>query len=116
MLGNRLLLVDDDRSVLFSLAAILCRHGFDVVSANSVEEALRAMTSQRFDILVTDLNIGEPGDGFTVVSALRRIQPSAAALIITGFPAFDTALQAIRDQVDDYLVKPIPAPGFAHRY
>lgn len=38
------------------------------------------------------------------------MQPKAAALIITGFPAFDTALQAIRDQVDDYLVKPIPPP------
>lgn len=110
MLGNRLLLVDDDGTVLMSLAAILSRHGFDVVPTRSVAEAIRAITSQTFDILVTDLNIGEPGDGFTVVSALRRIQPKAAALIITGFPAFDTALQAIRDQVDDYLVKPIPPP------
>jgi YesN/AraC family two-component response regulator len=58
-------------------------------------------TKQTFDILVTDLNIGEPGDGFTVVSAIRRMQPDAAALIITGFPAFDNVLQAIRQQVND---------------
>jgi YesN/AraC family two-component response regulator len=36
------------------------------------------------------------------------MQPTAVALIITGFPAFDNALQAIRQQVDDYLVKPVP--------
>lgn len=108
MLGQRLLLVDDDKNVLITMGAILKRHGFQVTSASSVSEAIHEITKQTFDILVTDLNIGEPGDGFTVVSAMRRMQPDAAALIITGFPAFDNALQAIRQQVDDYLVKPIP--------
>ena len=41
-----------------------------------------------------------------MVSAMRRIQPHAATFILTGFPDFDTALKAIRSQVDDYLVKP----------
>jgi ActR/RegA family two-component response regulator len=108
MLGQRLLLVDDDKNVLITMGAILKRHGFQVTSASSVSEAIHEITKQTFDILVTDLNIGEPSDGFTVVSAMRRMQPDAAALIITGFPAFDNALQAIRQQVDDYLVKPIP--------
>ncbi len=57
-------------------------------------------------MLLADLNIGEPGDGFTVVSAMRRIQPSAITIILTGYPDFDTALNAIRNQVDDYFVKP----------
>jgi DNA-binding response OmpR family regulator len=108
MLGTRLLLVDDDPGVLHSLDAILRGHGYAVKVADSVALAIQAITQNEFDILVTDLNIGEPGDGFTVVSALRRVQPNAVALIITGFPAFDNALQAIRQQVDDYLVKPIP--------
>src|SRR5205085_6335838 len=46
------------------------------------------------------------GDGFTVVSAMRRTQPEALTLILTGYPDFDTALQALRDQVDDYLTNP----------
>lgn len=110
MLGNRLLLVDDDRSVLESLEAVFNLHHFQTTVASTVSEAIQAIAKTQFDILVTDLNIGEPGDGFTVVSALRRVQPDAVALIITGFPAFDNALQAIRQQVDDYVVKPISPP------
>jgi ActR/RegA family two-component response regulator len=110
MLGQRLLLVDDDEAVLNSLDAVFRMHGFETTCCSTVSEALCAITKNTFDILVTDLNIGEPGDGFTVVSALRRVQPNAAALIITGYPAFDNALKAIREQVDDYVVKPISPP------
>ena len=59
-----------------------------------------------FDVLLADLNIGEKGDGFTLISAMRRVQPSAVTLILTGYPDFATALEAIRNQVDDYLTKP----------
>ena len=81
-------------------------HGFEVVSASTVTEAISAISSQTFQVLISDLNIGNPGDGFTVVSAMRRTQPDCVTFILTGYPAFETALQAIRNQVDDYLVKP----------
>ena len=87
---------------------ILQAHGFEVTSAASVAEALSKIASQPFDVLVSDLNIGEAGDGFTVVSAMRRTQPQCFTFILTGYPAFETALQAIRSQVDDYLLKPAP--------
>jgi response regulator RpfG family c-di-GMP phosphodiesterase len=64
------------------------------------------MQAEKFDVLLTDLNIGQPGDGFTVVSAMRRTQPDAVTIILTGYPAFETALEAIRSQVNDYIVKP----------
>ncbi len=89
-----------------TLPKILEMHGFNVAVASTVPEALAAINSAEFDVLLTDLNIGEPGDGFTVVSAMRRTQPKAVTIIITGYPAFETALQAIRKQVDDYVVKP----------
>src|SRR5437868_4551877 len=81
-------------------------HGYEVSAAATVAEALKIMNEKSFDVLLTDLNIGQPGDGFTVTSAMRRTQPDAVTIIITGFPAFETALQAIREQVDDYVVKP----------
>jgi len=60
------------------------------------------------------LVFGQPGDGFTVVSAMRRTQPDAVTIILTGYPAFETALKAIRSQVDDYLVKPADVNELVH--
>jgi len=71
-----------------------------------VAEAIHKIESAHFDVLLSDLNIGEEGDGFHVVKAMRRRQPRCITLILTGYPAFESALLAIRHQVDDYLVKP----------
>lgn len=105
----KILFVDDEPAIRLSVPAILKMHGFDVVTAGSVSQAIQEISTKPFDVLISDLNIGNPGDGFTVVSAMRRTQPNCVTLILTGFPAFETALQAIRSQVDDYLIKPAGA-------
>ncbi len=107
---RRLLFVDDEPVIRVTLAAILRNHGFEVSVAATVAEALQKITSEKFDVLLSDLNIGNQGDGLTVVSAMRRTQPEAVTMILTGFPAFETALEAIRQQVDDYIVKPADIP------
>ena len=106
MAQTRILFVDDEPSIRLTLPAILEMHGFVVRTASDVPEALALIQKEQFDVLLSDLNIGQPGDGFTIVSAMRRIQPNAVTVIITGYPAFETALEAIRKQVDDYVVKP----------
>lgn len=106
MTKPRLLFVDDEPGIRTTLAAILEMHGFHVTSCATVQEALSAIQKNSYDVLLTDLNIGQPADGFTLVSAMRRTQPEAVNVIITGYPAFETALHAIRAQVDDYFVKP----------
>src|SRR5262249_17277052 len=84
--------------------------GFDCTTCASVSEAISAINDGQFDILLSDLNIGEPGDGFIVVGAMRRLQPNARTFILTGYPDFTSALEAIRRQVDDYIVKPANVP------
>ncbi len=106
MRKGRILLVDDEPNIRITLPQILEMHGFDVTATATVAEALSAIQNDNFEVVLADLNIGQPGDGFTVVSAARRIHPQVVAIIITGYPAFETALQAIRSQVDDYVVKP----------
>jgi len=102
----RLLFVDDEQMLRDLWSAILSAEGFQVTTLATVPEALSKITSEKFDVLIADLNIGEPGDGFTIVSAMRRVQPEAVTLILTGYPAFQAALRAIHEQVDDFLVKP----------
>src|SRR5207237_7370944 len=101
-----ILFVDDEPGIRTTLPAILTSFGFSVTSAATVPEALNLIANREFDVLISDLNIGHPADGFTVVSAMRRTQPDAITFILTGYPAFESALEAIRQQVDDYLTKP----------
>jgi ActR/RegA family two-component response regulator len=102
----RVLFLDDEDSIRATLPLMLEAYGFAVTSAATVPEALRLISQEKFEVLIADLNVGHPGDGFTVVSAMRRTQPEAVNFILTGYPAFETALEAIRQQVDDYLTKP----------
>lgn len=106
MKAHRVLFVDDEPSLRLTFPAILQLHGFEVRTVATVAEALAEITTQSFEVLISDLNIGQPGDGFTVVSAMRRTQPDCINYILTGFPAFESALTAIQSQVDDYFVKP----------
>ena len=101
-----LLFVDDEEGIRTTLPAILQRRGFDVRVAASVAEALSEIRTHKFDVLLSDLNIGEDGNGFTVIRAMRKAHPNCVAILLTGYPAFDTAVQAIEDEVDGYLVKP----------
>jgi YesN/AraC family two-component response regulator len=107
---TRVLFVDDELSIRLTLPAILEQQGFEVAVAASVPEALEIINHSQFEVLLTDLNIGSPADGFILVSAMRRVQPSAATFILTGYPDFQTALEAIRKQVDDYFTKPADIP------
>ena len=98
--------MDDEPGIRMTLPAILEQKGFEAKTAASVPEAIEIINKQKFDVLISDLNIGQPSDGFTVVSVMRRVQPEAVTFILTGFPDFESALKAIRNQVDDYLTKP----------
>jgi YesN/AraC family two-component response regulator len=113
-MSTRILFVDDEAGIRLTLTPILEQHGFEVSTSSNVPDALEKINHEKFDVLLSDLNIGQPGDGFTVVSAMRRVQPEACTFILTGYPDFETALQAIRSQVDDYLLKPTDVPTLLH--
>jgi len=85
-MATRVLFVDDEAGIRMTLAPILESHNFEVTTSASVPDALEKINHQAFDVLLSDLNIGQPGDGFTVVSAMRRVQPRPARLSSPGIP------------------------------
>lgn len=103
----RILLAEDDDAVRDMLQAVLERDGFEVVAVANVCDALRCIATESFDALLSDLHMPNAGDGFTVVSAMRHTHPRAATLVLSGYPAIDEALSAIRVQADEVLMKPI---------
>jgi DNA-binding response OmpR family regulator len=100
------LLVDDDHAVRAMMSATLERKGFDVVAVSSVTDALRRISSESFDVLITDLHMPNPGDGLTVVTAMRHSQPNALTLLVSGYPDVQSAMSAILLEADQIIVKP----------
>jgi DNA-binding NtrC family response regulator len=104
--GHSLLFVDDEPSIRLTLPAILEESGFEIRVADSVQSALKEISSHKFDVLLSDLNIGEPRDGFSVVKAARAANPRCVAILLTGYPDLDSETESIKKELDGYLVKP----------
>ncbi len=107
---TRLLLVDDEALLVNSLSQIMAINGFEVTTATSVAEALRHISSQPFDVLLSDLHMPGAGDGLTVVSAMRHANPTGVTMLLSAFPQMSAATQAILLQADEILVKPMNVP------
>jgi DNA-binding response OmpR family regulator len=106
LVTHKVLLVDDDDAVRAMMKATLERKGFDLVAVSSVTEALRHITTESFDVLITDLHMPNPSDGFAVVTAMRHSQPDALTLLVSGYPDVQSAMAAILLEADEIIVKP----------
>jgi CheY-like chemotaxis protein len=107
----KILLVDDDEDLRSSLSEILRLHDFEVLVSANVPDALRKISSESFDVLLSDLHMPGAGDGLTVVSAMRHANPNAVTLLLSAFPAMEAAADAILLQADEILVKPMDIQG-----
>lgn len=106
----RLLLVDDYDGVLTTMQQVLEQNHFEVTTAANVPDALRLVCSREFEVLVCDLHMPKPGDGFTVTSAMRHCHPEAVNILYSGYPALHAAMADILLQADEIVVKPIIIP------
>jgi CheY-like chemotaxis protein len=104
---KRLLLVGDNDDVRAVFREGLEAYGFEVVAAAGVNEALRLISMEKFDVLLSDLHMPDAGDGFTVVSAMRHAHPNAVTLVLSSYPALQEAMGAILLEPDEVLVKPV---------
>lgn len=101
----QILLVDDDLNVLTVIASALEHNGYQVTTASSGEVALDALTINEFDLVITDLNMSEI-DGFTVLKSAKEANPGGGVMIFTGNRDPEPAVEALRLDADDYILKP----------
>ena len=102
----RALVVDDEERIRYFLKETLRRVGYAVVTASSGEEALDLLRDTSFDVAVVDLNLGGHVDGLRVLEAIRWRWPGTATVILTAHGSLESAMAAIREGVDAYLLKP----------
>ncbi len=101
----RILLVDDDPFILESIGKYLDNKGYDVTTAENGEKAIELLKDSVFDLMITDLVMGEI-DGIQVLKESKKLNPDVMNIILTGHGNMESAIDALRLNADDYLVKP----------
>ncbi len=104
--GFRVLVVDDDVSIVAVLEALLrSQPGIDVTGLTHGAEARLALANEVFDLVLTDVQLGDD-NGVDLAAWIHENRPSTAVALMTGFATADSAVAAIREGVIGYLQKP----------
>jgi DNA-binding response OmpR family regulator len=101
------LVVDDEAGIRFFITETLQRAGHTVTTAADGDEALEILRDHRFDLIILDLKLGGRVDGLKVLEAVRWRWPDATVIILTAHGSLESAMTAIRDGVNRYLLKPL---------
>jgi excisionase family DNA binding protein len=107
--GRRVLIVDDEESIRELLTKALELAEYEVEASADARAAIDRLRLGGYDLLIADLRM--PGmDGLALIREARRLHPSLAVIIITGYSSEATAIQAVNLGVVGYLVKPFRIP------
>ncbi len=101
----RLLVVDDEPIAVRNLERVLEKEGYEVSTASNGHGALRQLRNKPFDVVLTDLKM-EKVDGMQVLKRCKEIDPDVEVILITGYAAIDTAIEAMKQGAYHYIPKP----------
>jgi two-component system, cell cycle response regulator len=102
--GEKILLVDDDPTILNTLTRFLTGQGYAVAAAASGQEALATLQQENIPLAILDLNLPD-ASGLELLAHVRENSPDTEVILFTGLGALDSAIQALRLGAYDYLVK-----------
>lgn len=102
---KRILVVDDEEIVRYSLVNILKNHGYEVDDVPSAEKALKIFNEKKYHLVLTDLVLEGMG-GLELLENVKVVSPKTLVIVITGYGSIKTAVTALRLGVYDYLLKP----------
>ncbi len=100
---KRILVIDDDRASCELLGEILCAQGWGVEMAQTPARALELAAGERFDLVISDINLESAVSGLDLLSRLREQAP---VILVTGFGTLDAAVEASRGGAWDFISKP----------
>jgi len=107
----RVLVVDDEPSVLVTYRLILEQEGYDVVACGTSREAIAAIKKQKFDVVLCDYSLEEQHTGFEVITAARKSDADLPAALLTGYATQETTEEAAQRGIG-VMFKPIEIAEF----
>jgi len=103
----RALVVDDEEDFLETLVNRLGKRNIDTTGVRSGEEAVEVMKKKLFDVVILDIKMPGGMDGIEALREIKRIQPLAEVILLTGHASVETSIEGMKLGAFDYLLKPI---------
>ena len=113
MESARVLVVDDERSILQLLKEALTHWGYQVTTANSGREALEALRTGVFHVAMTDIRMPDMS-GIDLLREIKKLDETIEVVVMTGYPAISSAVEALKEGAYDYLSKPVMLDEIHH--
>ena len=109
---DRVLIIDDEPSVVNFLSILLQREGYEVITAGSGPEALKKFRENPADVVLVDLKMPEM-DGLQVLSKIKSMDNETPVIIMTAYASIESAIEAMRKGAFDYVMKPFKVDEIA---
>ena len=109
----KILVVDDEKSILLLLKEALSQWGYQVTCASSATEALELLKNGLFDALISDVRMPDMS-GLDLLREIRKQDESIEVVMMTGYPTIASAVQALKEGAYDYLSKPLILDELRH--
>lgn len=106
----RVLVLEDDLNMLETLCGVLRFHQYEPRAADNPQTAMELAKIMQFQLILSDIRMGGPTDGLGAMQKIKKFQPKAKIVMITGYADEDAARRAVEILVDDYVDKPIKLP------
>ncbi len=101
----KILVVDDEESMLEVLSEMLTREGHEVRAASDGDRALEIIKENRLDLIITDIRM-KPMSGMTLLKQVKKIDSDIVVIMMTAFASIETAVQAMKEGAYEYVIKP----------
>ena len=103
---KKILVVDDDKSILRTFTRILQKNGYEIDTAETGKEAIEKADKKCYDIALVDIRLPDM-DGTDLLAKTRKQLKKTIKIMITGFPSIESGVKALDGGADAYLVKPV---------
>ncbi len=104
MAGERILVVDDEKSMCQFLSIMLRKEGYEITAVNSGKKAIEEIAASRYDVVLTDIKMAGM-DGIEVLREIKRVDPTMPVVIMTAYASQKTAIEAVNQGAFHYLIK-----------
>lgn len=103
---KKILIVDDDRTILTSFSEILQSKGYSIDTAESGTEAISKTEKDYFNLVLLDIKLPDM-EGIDLLNSIRETNPRMMKIVVSGYASLENAVAALNRGADAYLIKPV---------